>query len=66
MHSESLSSSFSPQSDCGGGTATALPSHGYPLEHPFNKDGFFYILAEHDPHADRRNFEKDSWAGKVC
>lgn len=28
-----------------------LPSHGYPTEHPFNKDGYRYILAEPDPHA---------------
>lgn len=28
-----------------------LPPHGYPLEHPFNKDGYRYILAEPDPHA---------------
>jgi Set1/Ash2 histone methyltransferase complex subunit ASH2 len=26
-------------------------SHGYPLEHPSNKDGYRYILAEKDPHA---------------
>lgn len=38
----------------GRGTDTAapkLPAHGYPLEHPFNKDGYRYILAEPDPHA---------------
>ena len=28
-----------------------LQSHGYPLEHPYNKDGFRYILAEPDPHS---------------
>lgn len=28
-----------------------LPSHGYPADHPFNKDGYRYILAEPDPHA---------------
>lgn len=28
-----------------------LPAHGYPLEHPWNKDGYRYILAEPDPHA---------------
>ena len=28
-----------------------LPANGYPLEHPFNKDGFRYLLAEPDPHA---------------
>jgi Set1/Ash2 histone methyltransferase complex subunit ASH2 len=26
-------------------------SHGYPLEHPYNKDGYRYILAEKDPHS---------------
>ncbi|XP_065072264.1 set1/Ash2 histone methyltransferase complex subunit ASH2-like isoform X2 [Rhopilema esculentum] len=45
-------------------TTQKLPSHGYPLEHPFNKDGYRYILAETDPHAERSNFELDSWAGK--
>lgn len=38
----------------GGGDSVAaprLPSHGYPAEHPFNKDGYRYILAEPDPHA---------------
>lgn len=28
-----------------------LPAHGYPMEHPYNKDGYRYILAEPDPHA---------------
>ncbi|RVE50483.1 hypothetical protein evm_004908 [Chilo suppressalis] len=32
-------------------SALKLPSHGYPTEHPFNKDGYRYILAEPDPHA---------------
>lgn len=31
--------------------APKLPAHGYPLEHPFNKDGYRYILAEPDSHA---------------
>jgi len=44
--------------------SVTLPHHGYPLEHPFNKDGYGYILAEQDPHADRRDFELDSFAGK--
>lgn len=26
-----------------------LPLHGFPLEHPFNKDGYRYLLAEPDP-----------------
>nr|CAG4644671.1 EOG090X03NS [Leptodora kindtii] len=43
-----------------------LPHHGYPLEHPFNKDGYRYILAEPDPHAPcRQEFDESSdWAGK--
>ena len=32
-------------------SAPKLPAHGYPLDHPFNKDGYRYILAEPDPHA---------------
>lgn len=28
-----------------------LPAHGYPLDHPYNKDGYRYFLAEPDPHA---------------
>lgn len=31
-----------------------LPPHGYPLDHPFNKDGYRYLLAEPDPHAPYR------------
>jgi Set1/Ash2 histone methyltransferase complex subunit ASH2 len=48
-----------------GGTAK-LPSHGYPLDHPWNKDGYRYILAEPDPHAPfRQEFDESSdWAGK--
>ncbi|KAG9328787.1 hypothetical protein JZ751_010660, partial [Albula glossodonta] len=42
-----------------------LPPHGYPLEHPFNKDGYRYILAEPDPHApDPEKLELDCYAGK--
>ncbi|KAJ8339490.1 hypothetical protein SKAU_G00362760 [Synaphobranchus kaupii] len=42
-----------------------LPPHGYPLEHPFNKDGYRYVLAEPDPHApDPEKLELDCWAGK--
>lgn len=43
-----------------------LPSHGYPLEHPYNKDGYRYILAEPDPNAPfRQEFDESSdWAGK--
>ena len=28
-----------------------LPPNGYPKEHPFNRDGYRYILAEPDPHS---------------
>lgn len=46
--------------------APKLPSHGYPSEHPFNKDGYRYILAEPDPHAPfRQEFdESNEWSGK--
>ncbi|GAB1599812.1 set1/Ash2 histone methyltransferase complex subunit ASH2-like isoform X1 [Argonauta hians] len=47
-------------------SAMKLAPHGYPLEHPFNKDGYRYILAEQDPHApNRQAFDESSdWAGK--
>ncbi|KAL3875354.1 hypothetical protein ACJMK2_033311 [Sinanodonta woodiana] len=47
-------------------TTTKLAPHGYPLEHPFNKDGYRYILAEPDPHAPNRQAfdESTEWAGK--
>ncbi|XP_065344376.1 set1/Ash2 histone methyltransferase complex subunit ASH2 [Cloeon dipterum] len=50
----------------GDGSTTKLPSHGYPLDHPWNKDGYRYILAEPDPHAPfRQEFDESSdWAGK--
>jgi len=36
-----------------------LSGHGYPLEHPFNRDGFKYILSEPDPHAPiRQEFDE--------
>ncbi|XP_068702334.1 set1/Ash2 histone methyltransferase complex subunit ASH2-like isoform X1 [Montipora foliosa] len=41
-----------------------LPPHGYPLEHPFNKDGYRYILAEQDPNAPLANMDMEFWAGK--
>lgn len=46
--------------------APKLPAHGYPLEHPFNKDGYRYILAEPDSHAPfRQEFDESSeWSGK--
>ncbi len=31
-----------------------MSQFGYPIEHPFNKDGYRYILAENDPHAPGR------------
>lgn len=44
-----------------------MPAHGYPLEHPFNKDGYKYILAEPDPHAPfRQEFDEcNESAGKL-
>ncbi|XP_066141049.1 set1/Ash2 histone methyltransferase complex subunit ASH2 isoform X1 [Euwallacea fornicatus] len=47
-------------------TTPKLPPHGYPLDHPFNKDGYRYMLAEPDPHAPfRQEFDESSdWAGK--
>ena len=45
-------------------TAQKLPPHGYPLEHPFNKDGYRYILTQQDPHAPSSAFEEDMWIGK--
>lgn len=46
--------------------APKLPAHGYPMEHPYNKDEYRYILAEPDPHAPfRQEFDESSdWAGK--
>lgn len=43
-----------------------LPAHGYPMDHPYNKDGYRYILAEPDPHAPyRQEFDEGAdWAGK--
>jgi len=43
-----------------------LPPNGYPKEHPFNKDGYRYILAEPDPHAPcRQEFDENTdMAGK--
>lgn len=43
-----------------------LNAYGYPLEHPFNKDGYRYILAETDVHAPgRRKWdEAEATAGK--
>ncbi|KAJ8319169.1 hypothetical protein KUTeg_004260 [Tegillarca granosa] len=47
-------------------TTAKLAPHGYPLEHPFNKDGYRYILAESDPHAPNRQAFDESldMAGK--
>ena len=47
-------------------SSTRVPPHGYPLEHPFNKDCYRYHLAESDPHAPNRQAFDESleWAGK--
>jgi Set1/Ash2 histone methyltransferase complex subunit ASH2 len=39
---------------------------GYPSDHPFNKEGYRYILAEPDPFAPhRKEFDEcEDWAGK--
>lgn len=43
-----------------------LAPNAYPTDHPFNKDGFKYILAEPDQFAPfRKEFdESEDWAGK--
>ncbi|PIK52591.1 putative set1/Ash2 histone methyltransferase complex subunit ASH2-like [Apostichopus japonicus] len=41
-----------------------VSQHGYPLEHPFNKDGYRYTLTENDPHAPAALFDEDIWIGK--
>jgi hypothetical protein len=46
------------------GALIKLPAHGYPLEHPFNKDGYRYVLAEPDPHAPFRQ-EYDESPGNL-
>lgn len=40
-----------------------LPPNGYPLEHPFNKDGFRYLLAEPDPHAPYKQVDREAEIG---
>ncbi|KAF5297236.1 hypothetical protein FQR65_LT19730 [Abscondita terminalis] len=46
--------------------ALKLSVHGYPLDHPFNRDGYRYFLAEPDPYAPcRQEFDdRNDWAGK--
>ncbi|KAF5291901.1 hypothetical protein FQR65_LT11385 [Abscondita terminalis] len=46
--------------------ALKLPVHGYPLDHPINRDGYRYLLADPDPHAPyRQEFdERNDWGGK--
>ncbi|KAF5276969.1 hypothetical protein FQR65_LT16109 [Abscondita terminalis] len=46
--------------------ALKLPVNVYPLDHPFNRDGYRYILADPDPHAPcRQEFdERSDWGGK--
>jgi len=50
----------------GKGDVPTAKLHGYPIDHPFNKEGYRYVLAEPDPHAPfRREFDESSdWAGK--
>ena len=47
-------------------TSLKLPPHGYPMDHPYNKDSYRYVLAESDPHAPNRKAFDESveWAGK--
>ncbi|CAH1246916.1 ASH2L [Branchiostoma lanceolatum] len=45
-------------------TSLKLPPLGFPQEHPFNKDGYRYILAEPDPHAPHQLLDTDFYAGK--
>ena len=45
---------------------TKITPSSYPTEHPFNKDGYRYVLAEPDPHApNRQAFDEGiEFAGK--
>lgn len=43
-------------------TVQKLSSDGFPIEHPFNKDGYRYTLAEPDPHAPG---DLEQYAGKA-
>ncbi|XP_062515147.1 set1/Ash2 histone methyltransferase complex subunit ASH2-like [Corticium candelabrum] len=43
-------------------TVQKLSSDGFPIEHPFNKDGYRYTLAEPDPHA---SGDLEQYAGKA-
>lgn len=43
-------------------TVQKLSSDGFPVEHPFNKDGYRYTLAEPDPHAPG---DLEQYAGKA-
>lgn len=36
-----------------------LPKHGFPSDHPFNKDGYRYCLAEPDPHIPDNDPDED-------
>lgn len=57
---------FQPIFFCSEQERARLNAYGYPLEHPFNKDGYRYILAESDMHAPgRRKWdEAEATAGK--
>ncbi|CAG0883343.1 unnamed protein product [Cyprideis torosa] len=50
----------------GENAALKLMTHGYPVDHPFNKDGFRYVLAEPDPNAPHRQEfdEMNDWQGR--
>ena len=37
-----------------------LPKHGFPNDHPFNKDGYRYCLAEPDPHIPDTDPDEDN------
>ncbi|XP_071953377.1 set1/Ash2 histone methyltransferase complex subunit ASH2-like isoform X2 [Antedon mediterranea] len=60
--SQNLLSSKKARSDFS--ASQKLPPHGYPLEHPYNKDGYRYILTEEDPHSPAKTFDHDQFVGK--
>ncbi|XP_072051173.1 set1/Ash2 histone methyltransferase complex subunit ASH2-like [Amphiura filiformis] len=41
-----------------------LPPHGFPMEHPYNKDGYRYVLTETDPQVQSAAYDDDFWIGK--
>ncbi|XP_033122323.1 set1/Ash2 histone methyltransferase complex subunit ASH2-like isoform X2 [Anneissia japonica] len=60
--SQNLVSSKKTRSDLS--ASQKLPPHGYPMEHPYNKDGYRYILTESDPHSPATTFDHDQFIGK--